>query len=141
MAQSIPSAKTLDTDFMFTKLNVCDLDTATRFYAAVVGLVEMTRVEAVIDGRSVTEVVYMPTYPGGPMFILARFHDVTKPATAELIMGFATQDIEGFVARAEAAGGKVIEAPREIPGAGMRVAFVTDTEGHVLQVTQMLGQD
>lgn len=139
MAQPIPSAKTQDTDFMFTKLIVRDLDAATAFYAAVVGLVEMARVEAVIDGRAVTEVVYMPTYPGGPMFILARFHDVVTPATAELIMGFATQDLEGFVARAKQSGGNVIEAPRDIPGAGMRVAFVADTEGHVLQVTQMLG--
>ncbi|WP_420381796.1 VOC family protein [Novosphingobium sp.] len=139
MAQQIPSARTLDTDFMFTKLIVRDLDAATAFYASVVGLVEMTRVDAAIDGRAVTEVVYMPTYPGGPMFILARFYDVVTPATAELIMGFATQDLDGFVARAEQAGGKVIEAAREIQGAGMRVAFVADTEGHVLQVTQMLG--
>lgn len=139
MAHQIPSAKTLDTDFMFTKLNVHDLDTATAFYASVVGLVEMTRVEAVIDGRPVTEVVYMPTYEGGPMFILARFHDVSAPAKGELIMGFASQDLDAFVTRAQQAGGKVIEAPREIPGAGMRVAFVADPEGHVLQVTQMLG--
>lgn len=135
----IPSAKSLDTDFMFTKLIVADLDAATAFYASVIGLVEMQRVEAAIGGRAVTEVVYLPTYPGGPMFILARFHDAATPKTSELIMGFATQDLEGFVTRATAAGGKLIEAPREIPGAGMRVAFVADTEGHVLQVTQMLG--
>jgi len=139
MAHQIPSAKALDTDFMFTKLLVSDLDTATTFYASVVGLVEMQRVEAVIDGRPVTEVVYMPTYPGGPMFILAHFHDAVAPSNSELIMGFASQDLDGFVARAEKAGGKVIEAARELPGAGMRVAFVADTEGHVLQVTQMLG--
>ncbi|WP_197412344.1 VOC family protein [Novosphingobium sp. Fuku2-ISO-50] len=139
MAQQIPSARALDTDFMFTKLNVHDLEAATAFYSSVTGLVEMTRVEAVIAGRPVTEVVYMPTYPGGPMFILAHFHDVTTPATGELIMGFASQDLDAFVARAEQAGGKVIEAAREIPGAGMRVAFVADTEGHVLQVTQIIG--
>jgi len=139
MAQQIPSARTLDTDFMFTKLLVSDLDAATAFYSSVVGLVEMHRVEAVIDGRPVTEVIYMPTYAGGPMFILARFHDVASPASSELIMGFSSQDLDAFVERAEKAGGKVIEAAREIPGAGMRVAFVADTEGHVLQVTQMLG--
>ncbi|WP_226016547.1 VOC family protein [Novosphingobium sp. FKTRR1] len=139
MASQIPSAKALDTDFMFTKLLVSDLDAATAFYASVVGLIEMHRVEAVIDARPVTEVIYLPTYPGGPMFILARFHDVAHPATAELIMGFATQDLDAFVTRALAAGGKLIEAARELPEASMRVAFVADTEGHVLQVTQMLG--
>ncbi|MBU6392980.1 MAG: VOC family protein [Sphingomonadales bacterium] len=139
MAHQIPNAKTLDCDFMFTKLLVSNLDAAADFYSSVVGLVEMQRVEAVIDGRPVTEVVYMPTYPGGPMFILARFHDVEAPARSELIMGFASADLDAFVARALAAGGTIIEAPREIPGAYMRVAFVADTEGHVLQVTQMLG--
>ena len=136
----IPSAKSLDTDFMFTKLIVGNLDAATAFYSAVVGLVEMQRVEAVIDGRPVTEVIYLPTYQGGPMFVLAHFHDAATPATSELIMGFASQDLDGFIGRATAAGGTVIEAAREIPGAGMRVAFVADTEGHVLQVTQMLGR-
>lgn len=135
----IPSGRSFDVDFVFTKLNVVDLDAATAFYAAVVGLVELQRVEAVIAGRPVTEVVYRPTYAGGPMFVLARFHDAVAPATSELIMGFAAQDLDAFVARALAAGGRVLEAPREIPGAGMRVAFVADPEGHVLQVTQMLG--
>lgn len=138
-AQSIPSARALDTDFMFTKLNVHDLDAAAAFYASVVGLVEMARVEAVIAGRPVTEVVYMPTYPGGPMFVLAHFHDAPAPATGELIMGFASQDLDAFVARAQLAGGTVIEAAHDIPEAGMRVAFVADTEGHILEVTQMLG--
>lgn len=135
----IPSAKSLDTDFMFTKLIVADLDGAAAFYASVVGLVEMQRVETVINGRAVTEVAYMPTCPGGPMFVLARFHDAATPATSELILGFASQNLDGFVTRATASGGKLIEAPRDIPGAGMRVAFVADTEGHLLQVTEMLG--
>jgi len=139
MAQ-IPHAKTQNTDFMFTKLQVKDLDAAVAFYGSVVGLVEMNRVEAEIGGRPVSEVVFMPTYEGGPMFILAQFHDTAAPAANELILGFATQDIAGFIARAEQAGGKVIEPAREMPGmGGMQVAFVADPEGHVLQLSQMGG--
>jgi len=139
MAQ-IPHANTQNTNFMFTKLQVKDLEAAVSFYTAVVGLVEMNRVEAAIAGRAVSEVVFMPTYEGGPMFILAQFHDTTAPAANELILGFATQDIAGFIARAEQAGGKVIEPAREVPGTGgMQVAFVADPEGHVLQLTQMGG--
>jgi len=140
MASQIPDAKTQDTDFMFTKLQVKDLDGAVAFYSSVVGLVEMNRVEAEITGRKVSEVVFMPTYPGGPMFILAQFHDTQAPAGNELILGFATKDIAGFIARAEQAGGRVLEPAREVPGAGgMQIAFVSDPEGHVLQLSQMGG--
>lgn len=136
MASQIPHAKTQNVDFMFTKLQVKDLDRAVSFYTSVIGLVEMNRVEAEITGRKVSEVVFMPTLPGGPLFILAQFHDTAAPAANELILGFATQDIAGAIARAEAAGGSVLEAPREVPGmGGMRVAFITDAEGHVLQLT------
>jgi hypothetical protein len=67
----IPSGRTLDVDFMFTKLIVEDIETSATFYTSVFGLVEMHRIEARIMERPVTEVVYMPTYSGGPMFILA----------------------------------------------------------------------
>jgi len=139
MANQIPSGRTLDTDFMFTKLFVSDLEKSGEFYASVFGLVEMHRVEAAIAGRPVTELVYMPTYPGGPMFILARFHDVSTAAGDELILGFATQDLEALLERVEKAGGRIVEPVQEIPQAGMRLAFVADAEGHVSQVTQMIG--
>jgi len=140
MASQIPDAKTLDTDFMFTKLQVKDLDRAVAFYTSVVGVVQMNRVEAEIEGRKVSEVVFMPTYPGGPMFILAQFHDTETPAANELILGFATKDIAGLLARTEQAGGRVLEAAREVPGmGGMQVAFAADPEGHVLQFSQAGG--
>ena len=140
MASQIPHAKTQDTDFMFTKLQVKDLDSAVAFYSSVAGLVEMNRVDAEITGRKVSEVVFMPTYPGGPLFILAQFHDTETPAANELILGLATKDIAGFIARAEQAGGRVLEPAREVPGmGGMQVAFVADPEGHVLQLSQPAG--
>lgn len=140
MASQIPHAKTQDTDFMFVKLQVKDLDRAVAFYSSVVGLVEMNRLEAEMMGRKVSEVVFMPTYAGGPMFILAQFHGTETAAADELILGLSTKDIAGFVARAEAAGGRVLEAAREVPGmGGMQVAFIADPEGHVIQLSQMGG--
>lgn len=137
MASQIPHAKTQDTDFMFTKLLVKDLEGAVAFYSSVTGLVEMNRVEAEITGRKVSEVVFMPTYAGGPLFILAQFHDTQTPAANELILGLATKDIAGLIARAEQAGGRVLEPARDVPGmGGMQVAFIADPEGHVLQLSQ-----
>jgi len=141
MASQIPHAKTHDIDFMFTKLQVKDLDRAISFYSSAIGLVEMNRVEAEITGRKVSEVVFMPTYPGGPLFVLAQFHDSQAPASNELILGFATKDMDGAIARAEAAGGRVLEPAHDVAGMpGMRVAFIADPEGHLVQLSQAGGQ-
>lgn len=121
---AIPFAKNGNTDFMFTKLQVKDLDKAVSFYSSAIGLVEMNRVEAEINGRKVSEVVFMPTYEGGPLFILAQFHDTQTPVANESILGLATKDIADLIARVEKAGGRVLEPAREVPGmGGMQVSL------------------
>lgn len=131
---SLPHGTTQDARFMFTKLVVHDIDKAAAFYSEVFGLIEMARFEAVITGRPLTEAVYQPSHEGGPLFILARFADSTGPAKSEAIVGFGTSDLEALVARAEKAGGKVLER-LEIPGAGSH-AFIEDPEGHLVQASQ-----
>jgi predicted enzyme related to lactoylglutathione lyase len=139
VAYEIPHGRTLDTDFMFTKLLVDDLEQAAAFYTSVCGVVEMHKVEAEITGRKVSEIVYMPTYQGGPMFILAKFHGAPKPANDEVILGFATKDLDAFVARVEAAGGRILEKSADDHPSGFRHAFVTDIEGNNLQISQSIG--
>lgn len=139
MAYEMPSGSTLDVRFMFTKLCVADLEKSAAFYAGLCGLIEMNRVEAEIMGKPVSEVVYQPTHPGGPLFVLAHFPDAPAPATDEVVLGFAAEDLEAFIERATQAGGRVLEDVREIPDSGMRVAFVADPDGHRIQISQMLG--
>lgn len=136
MAHEMPSGCTLDINFMFTKLQVADLDKAASFYTSVLGLIEMHRVEAAIGGRTVSEIIYMPTQPGGPMFILAKFHDTNTPSRNETILGFATGDTEALIARAEKAGGRVVEQLPAGPHNPFRTTFIEDPEGHVLQFSQ-----
>jgi len=138
MAYEIPHGRTLDTDFMFTKLLVSDLETAAKFYTSVCGVVEMHRVDAEIIGRKVSEIVYLPTYQGGPMFILAKFDAAPKPVNDEVILGFATKDLGAFIARVEAAGGQVLEMSAADNPSGFRHAFVSDIEGNILQITQVV---
>jgi|SRR6185369_3697002 predicted enzyme related to lactoylglutathione lyase len=139
MANEMPSGKSLDSDFMFTKLVVNDLDKAAAFYTSVFGLIEMHRLDAKITGRAVSEIVYMSTYPGGPMFILAKFHDVQKPASDESILGFSTKDMDALVQRVEAAGGRLVEVIPESAQMPFRTAFIEDAEGHLVQVSQVVG--
>ena len=136
MASAMPHGRTLDTDFMFTKLVVHDLERAVQFYTSVFGLVEMHRLDAEITGRMVSEVVFMPTCEGGAMLVLLRYHDATGPVIGEQLLGFATQELEALIGRAEAAGARVLE--RKVAG-GFEHAFIADPEGHVLQVSQVAG--
>lgn len=132
----VPSGRTLETDFMFTKLLVQDIERSAAFYTTVFGLVEMNRLEARIIDRPVEEVVYMATYAGGPMLILARFGDTHERGSDEVILGFATRDLEAALERTIQAGGKILE-PIQEPYPGMRHAFIADEEGHVVQISQM----
>jgi len=137
MASQVPFESRLDVNFMFTKLVVHDLELCAGFYADVFGLVELQRIEAEIMGRKVSEICYKPTYAGGPLLILAHFHDSGTPAEQELILGFAAKDIDAAMERAKAAGGEIVET-LDLPGAG-RLAFIRDPEGHVVQLSQSRG--
>lgn len=135
----IPHGSTLDADFMFTKLIVRDLEGAARFYTSVFGLIEMQRVDAVIEGRAAKEVVYMPTMQGGPMFILLHYLDQASASAGESVLGFAASDVDACLARVEQFGGTVVDAPKDLPEGMLRYAFVRDPEGHLVQISARMG--
>ena len=124
--------------FSFTKLVVADLEASARFYTAVFGLRQQTRVQAEIAGRPIDEILFEPTAPGGGAFVLLRYADVTSPSSEEVIIGIVTTDVAGVVARVGDAGGSVVQAPTAMPEHGVTVAFVADTEGHLIEVVELL---
>ena len=123
--------------FGFTKLLVDDLEEAARFYTNVCGLRELARVESRIEGRPIREIMYHPTTDGGATFVLLQFMD--KPGTgSDVILGFQTEDLTSFVERALAAGGTLADPIKSLPEHGVKVAFVRDVEGHLLEVVELL---
>jgi predicted enzyme related to lactoylglutathione lyase len=123
--------------FAFTKLVVADLEAAAAFYTAVFGMVEQGRVTATIADRVINEIMYEPTAPGAASFVLLQFEDRSAPATEELIVGFVTGDLDALVARAVANGGTVVDPIRAMPEHGIKVAFVADHEGHLIEVVEL----
>jgi predicted enzyme related to lactoylglutathione lyase len=107
--------------FSFTKLVVADLEASARFYTTVFGVREQTRVHAEIAGRPIDEILYEATGPG-----------------EEVILGIVTSDLDGVVDRVGGAGGTVVQAPTAMPEHGVTVAFVTDLEGHLIEVVELL---
>lgn len=127
--------------FAFTKLVVADLDRSGTFYREVFGLKEQGRVTADIAGRRIDEIMYRTTAPGGGTFVLLRFEDLPEPSVDGVIPGFVTGDVAGVVERAAAAGGTVVQPPRDMPEHGVRVAFVTDLDGRLIEVVEMFGEN
>ena len=137
MENTLPHGSTADAQFSFSKLIVHDLERTAAFYKAVFGLVEWQRVESATNGRSIVEISFLPTYPGGGSLTLIKFLDTPRPCHGEMIVGFTTNDIQALIERVNAAGGHVTEPIRSMPEHHLRVAFIADVEGHVIEVVQM----
>ncbi|WEK56733.1 MAG: VOC family protein [Candidatus Brevundimonas phytovorans] len=124
--------------FNFSKLIVADLDRSATFYSRVFRLEELARVEDAIAGRTIREVMYKPTHEGGATFVLLAFDDAPTPAGGEMIVGFTVADLDAVVAEAVAAGGSLADPIRDMPEMGIRVGFIRDPEGHLLEIVQFL---
>jgi len=124
--------------FGFTKLVVDDLDRCAAFYKEVCGLTELARIQDAVGDRKIDEILFQPTREGGATFVLFKFLDRNAPAKDEVVLGFETPDLAAFVERVTEAGGKIVEGIKAMPHHGVKVAFVTDPEGHLLEVVELI---
>lgn len=124
--------------FGFTKLLVSDLEAAATFYKNVFSFTEMARVESTINGRKISEIMFNPQHPGGATFVLLKFTDVEKPSVDEVILGFISTDLEMTLAQIEASGGRITQPLKTMAEHGIKVAFATDPEGHLLEIVELL---
>ncbi|WP_380879287.1 hypothetical protein ACFB49_21410 [Sphingomonas sp. DBB INV C78] len=124
--------------FGFTKLLVDDLEGVATFYKSVCELTELYRVEADLAGRPISEILFNVTGAGAATFALLKFIGAPKPTNDEVILGFVTTDVVAFVERALAAGGTLVREVHAQPEHGVKVAFVTDVEGHLIEVVELL---
>jgi catechol 2,3-dioxygenase-like lactoylglutathione lyase family enzyme len=124
--------------FAFTKLVVADLERSAAFYTDVFGLEEQYRVKDDIGGRSMEEILFASTAPGGGTFVLLRFDDTPDPAPGSVIGGFLTDDVDEVFTRAVAAGASVVDPVHDAPEHGVRVGFLADPDGHLLEICEML---
>ncbi|MCP3733478.1 VOC family protein [Sphingomonas sp. RP10(2022)] len=125
--------------FGFTKLVVHDLDRQAGFYGTVFGLTEMARVSAAVNERAIDEIIYQPTATGGATFVLWKWRDRDDAPGDGVILGFQVESADATVAGAIAAGGTIVETPRDQPDYGVRVGFVADPEGNLIEIVQITG--
>jgi len=125
--------------FSFTKLVVDDLEKSAAVYKAVLGLEELMRVDEAVADRAISEILFRQTVEGGATCALFKFLNEPAPASGEVILGFVTPDLEALLQRAIKAGGKIVQPIKAMPQLGIKVAFVADVEGRLLEVVQMVG--
>lgn len=126
--------------FGFSKLIVADLEKSVTFYKDVCGFTELARVDAEIEGRAIREIMFTTASPGAATFVLLNYPDAPQLVQGETILGIITSDVAGFVKKAERAGGRVVQMPKTMAEHGVKVAFVRDNEGHLIEVVEMLAK-
>ncbi|MEV3964368.1 VOC family protein [Nocardia sp. NPDC050193] len=124
--------------FAFTKILVNDLVAQFEFYSSVFGRVERTRYE--FDDRPDPLAEIIMTSPDGTEQSLVLLHYKNRPAPTpgSAVIGFEVRGLDDVVRRAEESGATVIEPPTTMAEIGIRVAFVQDPEGHVLELFERL---
>jgi len=125
--------------FFFTKIMVGDVDAAERFYTRALGLEVMNRVKRGGDKPVEETILIVPGHDAGSRFIVERSFDRDPPPTGETVLGFFVADVEESARAAIAAGGRIIHPVQDNPEHQIRLAFVADPEGHVIELLGPLG--
>ena len=131
-----------ETLFGFTKIIVDDLDRIAAFYEQTMGFRQFQRVHSSVAGEPMEEIILVHGEGMGQSVPLVVWKWLNRPAptASDVILGFQTKDVDALVAKVAAAGGSVVEAPREDAEHGVRVAFVKDPDGRLLELVQLLAQ-
>jgi len=123
--------------YAFTKIIVADLAAMERFYCETLGLSVQTRIAVDKPGYVIRETVLV-VGDSSTHLNLVQHLDRPCPPPGEAVVGFSVGDIDAVIAAATGAGGSVITPPVEIPEHQLKVAYIADPEGHVLELLQSL---
>ena len=128
-----------ETFFGFTKIIVDDLDRIAVFYEQTMGFRQFQRVHSSVAGEPMEEIILGAGMGQSVPVVVWKWPNRPAPAASDVILGFQTKDVAALVAKVVAAGGSVVEAPREDPEHGVRVAFTKDPDGRLMELVDLLG--
>ena len=130
-SRAVETADPAHPSLSFVRFNVTDLPAMEAFYEKAFGMAVQKR----LDNGDNLEVIL--TTPGGLDLALLHYKDNRKITlgNANGAMGFYLKDVDGAYTRAMAAGAASRSAPGG--GGGIRVAVVTDPEGHDIELLHL----
>lgn len=124
--------------YAFTKIIVADLAAMERFYCDGLGLRVQTRIAVDKPGYALRETVLV-VGESGTLLNLVQYLDRPCPTPGEAVVGLSIDDMNAVIAAATEAGGSVVTPPVDIPDHQLKVAYIADPEGHLLELLQPLG--
>lgn len=127
------------TGFAFTKIIVADLIAIEPFYRDALGLTIKTRITVDEPGYALRETVFSVGEDGVTLLNLVQYLDRPYPAPGEAVVGLSVSNVDAVIAAAVAAGGAVVTPPVDLPDHGVKIAYIGDPEGHLLELLQTLG--
>ncbi len=126
--------------FGFTKIIVSDVDRLLAFYRDVFGLAQVSRIKQGEGDFELDEII-MATAGSSqliPSLVIQRYPNRPVPAPGEATLGFIVNDLERTLAAATAAGATIERPAWTASEHGVRVAFLKDIDGHLVEVVQTL---
>ncbi len=115
----------------FTKIIVADLGAMEHFYVEGLGIEIVTRISVDEPGWELDEI--MLSAGEGSQLILVHYRNRPAPTPGEAVIGLYVANIEGVVASAATHGATIVVPVREIPEHGIKMAYVSDPEGHMVE--------
>ena len=133
-------AESSNSGFSFTKLIVSDVDSLYTFYNRVFGLVEKARVRQGEGEHELDEIIMGADREGysTTTLVIQRFPNRPIPDRGEATLGFIVDDVDATVEKAKAQGGSVYREAHSQPQHGVKVAFIKDSDGHLIEIVEML---
>lgn len=127
------------TAFPFTKIMVADIAGLERFYLDVLGLGHVRRIEEGEGDHAFIEVfLSVGQHKGGAQLVLMQYLNQPAPPPGEALLALMVDDLDATVAAVQAGGGAVTVPAFTIEAHHLRMAYVTDPEGHTLELMQVL---
>ena len=125
------------TAYAFTKIIVADLAAMERFYCDTLGLRVQARIAVDKPGYVIRETVLV-VGESGTLLNLVQHLDRPCPAPGEAVVGLSVDDMDAVIDAATGAGGSVVAPPVDIPDHMLKIAYIADPEGHMLELLQPL---
>lgn len=128
------------TGFAFTKIIVADIAAMERFYVEGLGLGVVTRI-SVDEGDWALEEVVLSVGPNpGTQLNLVQYRDRPCPAPGEAVVGLSVRDIGAVIEAVSVAGGAIVVPVQVLPDYALRLAYVSDPEGHLIELIEPMSE-
>lgn len=123
--------------FAFARFKVADLADLEIFYTRALGFTVTMRVD---EGEGADELheIFLGLGGAQPQFALIHYPNQPVPQVGEAIVSLIVDDLEATLAAVKTHGGKDVTGVIAVPDHHMKLAYITDPEGHMLELMQML---